>query len=154
MVFGCPFAPTSLPPAVAISAGVHRGPSTALTGPALSALIMELPNADKAEISQAKIVSYLLSLKHWAGRSKAAFFRKHGFTPEDWRGFAEALGRHAVENAVTSTTKTAYGTRYVVDGPLAAPDGTSLNVRSVWFISEKGVVPRFATAHPLRRKSR
>lgn len=146
VVGSSPIAPTNFPDAAW---------STAEAGPALSdGAPMGLPGADQAEISEQKILSYLLSLKHWAGRSKAAFFRKHGFTPEDWRGFAEALRRHAAENAITSSARTAYGTRYIVDGPLAAPDGTSLNVRTVWFISENSVVPRFATAHPLRRKSR
>ncbi len=114
---------------------------------------MGLPDADKAEISEAKIVRYLLSSTHPAGRSKAEFFGKHGFTVKNWRALAEALRRHAAENVVASVRNTPYGTRYVVDGPLAAPDGRILNVRSVWFISETTSVPRFATAHPLKRKS-
>jgi len=47
--------------------------------------------------------------------------------------------------------ETNHGARYVIDGKLAAPDGTSLNVRSVWFIRKGDSIPRFATAHPLRR---
>jgi hypothetical protein len=66
---------------------------------------------------------------------------------------ADALRRHAIEGTVAAAEKTAYGTRYVVDGLLLAPDGASLNVRSVWFINEKTAVPRFATAHPLKRKA-
>lgn len=114
---------------------------------------MGLPDADKVEISEAKIVRYLLSPTHPAGRSKAGFFGKHGFTAKNWRALAEALRRHARENVVASIRSTPYGTRYVVDGALAAPDGRTLNVRSVWFISEATSVPRFATAHPLKRKS-
>jgi hypothetical protein len=110
-----------------------------------------LPNAHEADIPEAKVVRYLLSPTHRAGRSKAAFFGKHGFTGQNWRALAEALRRHAAENAVISAEKTAYGTRYVIDGLLIAPDGASLNVRSVWFINENASVPRFATAHPLRR---
>ena len=55
-------------------------------------------------------------------------------------------------NAQSATVpeQTAHGTRYVVDGPLAAPDGSRLNVRSAWYIDpDGGGVPRFVTAHPL-----
>jgi hypothetical protein len=114
---------------------------------------MGLPGAERAEIDEAKIVRYLLSPTHRAGRSKAAFFRKHGFTPESWQALAEALRYHAAAGAVTMAEKTPYGMRYVIDGPLAAPDGASLKVRSVWFISENKSVPRFATAHPLKREA-
>ena len=114
---------------------------------------MDLPGAEKAEIIQDKIVRYLLSTTHRAGRSKAAFFCKHGFKTEDWQALAEALRRHAAENVATLVEETRYGTRYVIDGALAAPDGSSLNVRSVWFINRGTSVPRFATAHPLKRKS-
>jgi hypothetical protein len=38
-----------------------------------------------------------------------------------------------------------------VDGPLTAPDGTILNVRSAWYIDLGGDAPRFVTAHPLPR---
>lgn len=114
---------------------------------------MGVPEADKAEISETKIVRYLLSPTHPVGRSKAGFFGKHGFNVKNWRTLASALRRHAAENVVASVRSTPYGARYVVDGPLAAPDGSTLNVRSVWFISETGSIPRFATAHPLKRNS-
>jgi uncharacterized protein DUF6883 len=56
---------------------------------------------------------------------------------------------HACENEVVETAETRYGTRYVVDGPVIAPDGTTLNVRSAWYIDPDSDVPRFVTAHPL-----
>jgi len=114
---------------------------------------VKLPNADAAVIPQAKIAGYLLSPTHRAGRSKAAFFGKHGFKAADWQLLAQSLRAHAGSNAVSRTEETAFGMRYVIDGLLHAPDGTALNVRSVWFISWGIGVPRFATAHPLKRKS-
>lgn len=114
---------------------------------------MGLPGAEKAQISEAKIVRYLLSPTHPAGLSKAGFFRKHGFAPEHWQLLADALRRHAGGGTVIEVEKTAYGTRYVIDGVLVAPDGASLNLRSVWFITGKTAEPRFATAHPLKRKT-
>jgi hypothetical protein len=94
------------------------------------------PGADDAEIDEAKILGYLLSTTHQAGQSKAAFFRKHGFTAERWQRLAAALRAQAKAGTVTAIKATPYGMRYVVDGPLLAPDGTSLNVRTVWFITE------------------
>jgi len=114
---------------------------------------VKLPNADAAVIPQAKVAGYLLSPTHRAGRSKAPFFGKHGFKAADWQLLAQALRAHAGSNAVSRTEETAFGMRYVIDGLLRAPDGTALNVRSVWFISWGIGVPRFATAHPLKRKS-
>lgn len=112
-----------------------------------------LPNANAAEVPENKVVGYLLSTTHTAGKSKAAFFGKHGFVVTNWQALARALREHAKENPVLKTDETAFGKRYVVDGTLIAPDGAILNVRSVWFISTNTAVPRFATAHPLKRKN-
>jgi len=65
---------------------------------------------------------------------------------------ATALKQHARDNEITLEKKTVFGTRYVIDGPLKAPDGTWLNVRTAWFIDKDGEPPRFITAHPLRRR--
>lgn len=111
-----------------------------------------MPNANAAEVPESKIIRYVLSTTHTAGKSKAAFFGKHGFEVADWKALAQALREHAKRNPVQQTDETAFGKRYVVDGTLVAPDGTVLNVRSVWFIRTNTAVPRFATAHPLKRK--
>jgi hypothetical protein len=112
-----------------------------------------LPDAASAEVPEDKIRKYLLSTTHRSGKSKAAFFLRFGFTAQDWRQLGAALQRHAQENPVAETETTEFGVRYVIDGPLAAPDGTALNVRSVWFINRDAGAPRFATAHPLKRKT-
>ena len=113
---------------------------------------MRLPNVENAEITETKIVGYLLSTTHRAGKSKAAFFMQFGFTPERWEDLANALKQHARDNEITIEEKTIFGTRYVIEGRLEAPDGRWLNVRSAWFIDYDGKVPRFVTAHPLRRR--
>jgi hypothetical protein len=75
-------------------------------------------------------------------------FLRFGFTAAEWQRLAEALLRHVRENEVATMQQTAHGRRYVVDGPLTAPDGSRLNIRSAWYITGGGV-PRFVTAHPL-----
>lgn len=114
---------------------------------------MRLPNAERAIVSPAKIVNYLLSPTHRAGKSKAAFFSAFGFSANDWPAMTVALRRHATDNAVSMAEETEFGVRYVVDGPMRAPDETLLNVRSVWYIDAEGDAPRFVTAHPLRKET-
>ena len=110
---------------------------------------MKLPNAQSATVPERKITLYLLNPGHPAGGSKASFFLRFGFSAAKWRQLAEALLQHARENEAVAMEQTRHGTRYVVDGPLPAPDGTLLNVRSAWFIDIGGGEPRFVTAHPL-----
>ncbi|MBI4528065.1 MAG: hypothetical protein HY695_30085 [Deltaproteobacteria bacterium] len=113
---------------------------------------MKLPYVAKAEVSKAKIVRYLLSTTHRAGKSKASFFMEFGFESDRWEELATALKEHAVENDISLEEKTSFGVRYVIDGLLKAPDGTWLNIRSAWFIDDGDDSPRFITAHPLRRR--
>lgn len=110
---------------------------------------MKLPNAQSATVPERKVTHYLLNPAHPAGGSKAWFFLRFCFTVVDWQRLAEALLRHARENEVVETEETTHGRRYAVDGPLTAPDGTSLNVRTAWYIKPGSDAPRFVTAHPL-----
>ena len=113
---------------------------------------MRLPGIEKAEVRETKIVKYLLSTTHRAGKSKAAFFMAHGFDPQRWKELDIALRQHVIDNEIAREERTIFGTRYVVDGVLKAPDGQPLNVRTVWFIDDDSDAPRFVTAHPLRRR--
>ena len=113
---------------------------------------MKLPHGDRLEIPQAKVVQYLLSSTHRAGRGKAGFFSAFGFQMSAWEVLADALRQQARDNLVTLSEGTPFGTRYIVEGPLVAPNGRQLQVRTVWFIDEGGQVPRFVTAYPLKRR--
>jgi hypothetical protein len=75
-----------------------------------------------------------------------------GLTPDRWEALALALKQHASGNEVALEEKTIFGTRYIIDGLLKAPDGRLLNIRAAWYINTGGDVPRFVTAHPLRRR--
>ena len=115
---------------------------------------MKLPFVDEAEVPRAKIVDYLLDPNHRSGKSKARFFRGHGYAIERWEELAEVLRRHARENEVAKQEATPLGVRQVVEGPLALKDGVIAGIRSVWFIESGERVPRLATAYPLRRPKR
>jgi uncharacterized protein DUF6883 len=113
---------------------------------------MKLPHADRLQVAKAKVADYLLSSTHRAGRAKARVFSAFGFQVSEWEALSDALQRHARENAVTFSENTAFGIRYVIEGPLVAPDGRQLQVRTVWFIDEGNHAPRFVTAYPLKRR--
>ena len=114
---------------------------------------MKLPYSDRLEISQTKVVQYLLSSTHRAGRGKARFFSAFGFEVSSWETLAKALEQHARENLVLHTEKTPFGTRYVIEGPFLAPNGRELQIRTVWFIDTGSGAPRFVTAYPLKRRT-
>ena len=110
---------------------------------------MKLPKAELAKVPERKITHYLLNPAHPAGGSKAAFFLRFGFAATQWERLAAALLEHARDYEVVAMEKSLYGTRYMVDGPLKAPDGTRLNIRTAWFMDNGTAIPRFVTAHPL-----
>jgi hypothetical protein len=62
----------------------------------------------------------------------------------------EALLRHAARHEVAKAEATPFGTRYVVEGGLEAPDGRAPLVRVVWFV-ETGEEGSNGTSTPPRR---
>jgi Domain of unknown function (DUF6883) len=113
---------------------------------------MKLPGVERAEVPEAKVMKYLLSTTHRAGKGKALFFMKFGFDPDRWQELAAALRQHVIDNEIAFQEKTIFGTRYVIDGLLKAPDGTWLNLRRALFVEDEGDSPKFITAHPLKRR--
>lgn len=112
---------------------------------------MKLPNANKAVVPERKVTDYLLNPAHPAGGSKAHFFLQFGLTTAAWPQLAAALVQHALENEVAEVEQTRHGVRYVVDGPLKAPDGRALNIRCARYIDAGSEIPRFVTAHQMSK---
>ena len=113
---------------------------------------MKLPNSSLATISRTKVLGYLLDDSHPRGRSKAAFFRRLGFDPADPRLLEDELMRLARENDVLLSTETECGIRYVIDGSVLSPAAARADIRTVWFVDQGEEIPRFVTAHPVRRR--
>ena len=110
----------------------------------------KLPNSEIASIDPRKVTHYLLDLRHPDGGAKAAFFMRFGFREDDPEPLMEALLEHGRSNEVVRLQKTAFGTNYIVEGPLNAPDGRKPRLRTVWLIDAGGGAPRFVTAIPLK----
>ena len=113
---------------------------------------MKLPQGERANISRGKVVEYLLSETHRAGKSKAIFFRASGFRIEKWYELADRLKQHSLDHEVAHSEETTFGIRFVIEGPLLAPNGRILQIRSIWFLDKNGQVPRFVTAYPWKQR--
>jgi Domain of unknown function (DUF6883) len=108
-----------------------------------------LPNAQLATIERPKVTDYLLAANHPAGRAKAAFFARFGFTTVTWPRLRDALLLHARSVPAVSVSDTPFGRKYILEGPLASPDGRNPQLRSVWFVEIGETAPRFVTAYPV-----
>src|SRR5260221_9872781 len=108
-----------------------------------------LPNAQLAIIDGRKMTDYLLASGHPAGRAKADFFARFGFTAAVWPRLRDASLDHAHLAAIVSTVDTQFGKKYILDGPLAALDGRNPRIRAVWFVEVGEQAPRFVTAYPV-----
>jgi hypothetical protein len=61
---------------------------------------LELPNDENAVISETKVTGDLLLTRYRAGRSKAEFFTRLGFSSGAWDDLVKALLRHPAEDVI------------------------------------------------------
>jgi hypothetical protein len=106
-----------------------------------------LPNVRNAWIPPDKISDYLLSHKHPVGASKSRFFAAHGFDHSNISSLEQGLLRVAAEGRLVQLVSSPHGDKYVIDGELFTPRGTTVTVRTIWII-EADSKPRFVTAYP------
>lgn len=111
---------------------------------------MKLPFAEKLVVEQGKIVEYLLNPSHPDNGGKAHFFETWGFTAENWGDLRRALIEMAASTEVADRVESSWGTKFVVEGPLSAPRGTTPPVRTIWIVDRGSDVPRLVTAYPRR----
>ena len=109
---------------------------------------MMLPNSELAYIPEPKLTKYLLSETHAVGKAKAIYFRLLGYTEANADQLANSLLMIAKSEGEIQETVTPYGTKYIVEGEIIAPDGTNARIRTVWVIEPHDKRPRFVTAYP------
>jgi hypothetical protein len=109
---------------------------------------MNLPNAENAVVPPGKLTGYLLSKSHLVGRWKASFFRSLGFNETNVNELKDALIDVARRGEVRSTTSSAFGVKYVVEGKVAGPNGKVAAILTVWVIDSGEARPRLVTAYP------
>jgi hypothetical protein len=113
---------------------------------------MRLPQIELAFVDERKVRDYLLAVSHPSGKGKARFFNSLGFQQSQASELQNALLGHAANNDIKSVVETQFGSKYVIEGSLAAPGGQFAQIRAIWFLERGVVAPRFVTAYPLRGK--
>ncbi|MBI4647075.1 MAG: hypothetical protein HY738_10920 [Bacteroidia bacterium] len=97
-----------------------------------------------------KIIGYLLNFSHTEGVNKAFFFVRFGFLPSEWEILSKALLQHATENFITQKIRTAFGEKYLINGPIKSPDGRNPEIITVWFKENNEDIIKLITAYPAK----
>ncbi len=111
---------------------------------------MKLPNFDQAEISDRKLLTYLLDADHPQSKGKAAFYALVGYTKQNAPLLRGELLQLVRQYEVVNVIDTDFGRRYVVEGWLSCPNGKAYPLRTVWFINNGEIIPKLVTADPNR----
>ena len=109
---------------------------------------MKLPNGINVAIPTEKVEQYLLSDIHAVGRAKARFFRGVGYGQEDPSVLKADLASIARNEQVPEVIQTRHGTKYILDGRVKTPSGSSVRIRTVWIVEPGSDRPRLVTAYP------
>ena len=109
-----------------------------------------LANADDAYIPPEKLSDYSLSETHAVGKSKAKFFRSHGYGEDNLHLLEWGLLSIPKYNEIEEQADSPYGAKYVVRGILETPGRTTVVVDTVWILEPPDEKPRFVTAYPAK----
>lgn len=107
-----------------------------------------LPDCENARIEDAKLYQYLLNLEHLDGKSKARFYEQVGYTTANGEQLRNDLLGLACLGIVQQVGKNRLGLKYVVVGPISAPNGKAYPILSVWAVEAPDHRPRLITAYP------
>lgn len=78
-------------------------------------------------IAPNKVQDYLLNPDHPIGGAKARFFIGIGYSREHYQQLIADLIQHGYSGTVTEENPSPYGAKFVVDGPLLAPNGRAIS---------------------------
>jgi hypothetical protein len=109
---------------------------------------MELPCGSDAVVDARKLHSYLLSSSHPVGRFDARFFRRLGFSAEEWELLEAEIQRSAREHEVEPVDSSEFGTKYLMRSRITGPGGDAAEAILVWMIRRGEDVPKLVTAYP------
>lgn len=107
---------------------------------------MDLKQFERIEIETNKLSDYLLNIQHPDGFSKAKFFLAHKFNEEN---LLKSLLNHLESNDSIKTIQVVFGTKYVIEAKITAPDNYTFTLRSIWMKSRINNVLKFVSAYPI-----
>ena len=90
----------------------------------------------------------MLSDIHPVGRAKALFLKNLGYDNTNAELLANDLLKIAREQVVLDVRASEYGTKYIIDGMVQTPNGSTVAMRTVWIVETNDSQPRFVTAYP------
>jgi hypothetical protein len=106
---------------------------------------MKLPNGDRAEIPDEKLIGYCLNPNHPSGKHKARVFASVlGITSQNADVLRELIHRAAAEGEVVQQNNTDFGQLLKVDWSIPNTDGAVL--RTLWEIRTTTSNPRLVSA--------
>ncbi len=111
---------------------------------------MYLPHRENAVVKQSKVVEYLLSKTHSIGKNKAKFFNSIGYNEDNHTELsAELLKFKDLE--ISKTEQNEFGSKYSIEGTLAAPNRKSYTIKTVWMLEHAQTQPYLITAFPIQK---
>lgn len=102
-------------------------------------------------VASNKVQEYLLNPDHPIGGAKARFLLAIGYSRLHYEQLIADLIQHGHSGNVTEEKPSLYGVKFVVDGPLQAPNGREYPIRTVWLEQTPGTLVLLITAHLLDR---
>lgn len=97
-----------------------------------------------AVIAEAKLTKYLLTLL--PKDDKSQYLASAGYTLENWQQLEQDLRQQILTLEAIPSGMTQYGQKYSITGNLMGPNGKTLQVKTIWIVSER--ITRFVTLFP------
>lgn len=112
-----------------------------------------LPNREKAEIPDKKLLDYMLNPDHPKGGSKAVVFRNVlGYTKENAQDLASAFRKGLNSWKATERKPQKHGRPYEVKMLLSGPTGRQATVKTGWIMDDGSDHPRLTSAYIYKEK--
>ncbi|MGA9381724.1 MAG: DUF6883 domain-containing protein [Phormidium sp.] len=99
-----------------------------------------------AIISSAKLTKYLLVLL--PKDDKSQFLAQAGYTIENWQQLEQDLREQILPLEAIQITETEFGVKYRIRGSLISPNGTTIQVITIWIIDSLDRQTKFVTLFP------
>jgi len=99
-----------------------------------------------AIISEAKLTKYLLVLL--PKDDKSQFIAQAGYTIENWQQLEKDLREQILPLEAIQITETEFGVKYRIRGSLIGPNGTTIQVITIWIIDSLDRQIKFVTLFP------
>lgn len=107
-----------------------------------------LPNFEKADIPEEKLVGYALNKEHPTGKNKAIVFESAlGYNVDNWKDLHDNVTANLPKFDATQKAADKFGQRYEVLLNLNGPNGKSADVTTAWIIRTGEDYPRLTSIY-------